>query len=135
MKSKTPLKVRASKQTTAIAYPVLTNPGKAKFIVADSTTREVPWSETRSLPAEKVQDVVEKAMHDNDDVIKSYGYDLPTLVKLQEDQIAIAAEVVALLGATPTHADDDNAFFALTIIRDLLPDPFALGGRHGRSGR
>jgi hypothetical protein len=121
MKSKTPRRSSAGKLAPAITYPILTDPGKAKFIVADGTTREVPWIETPSLPAEKVQDVVNKAQRDNDDAIASYGYDVPTLVKLQEAQIAIAAGVVARLGEAPAHADEEIVRYAMTDIRDTLP--------------
>jgi len=117
MKLKTPPKGRAGKQATpVIAYPILAA-GRAKFILADGTTREVSWIETPSLPAANVQSVVEKAARDNDGAIGSYGYDLPTLVKLQ-------ATAVSLLGQAPTPTDDDNVHFAMTNIRDLLPDPF-----------
>jgi len=129
MKLKASPKLTDAKKVTApaITYPDLRNPGKATFIVADRTTRVVPWTETPSLPSARVQDVVTKAECDNDEVSTSYGYDTPTLVKLQDAQIAIAAEVDALLGENPAHTDDDNAYFALTIIRDLLPDPFSSG--------
>ena len=124
MKLKTPPKGRAGKQATpVIAYPILAA-GRAKFILADGTTREVSWIETPSLPAANVQSVVEKAARDNAGAIGSYGYDLPTLVKLQATLVAMAAAAVSLLGEAPTPTDDDNVHFAMTNIRDLLPDPF-----------
>jgi len=89
--------------------------------MADGTTREVAWTETPSLPASKVQAVIEKAARDNDDAIASYNYDLPTLVKLQDALIAMAALVVSRLGETPTVADVEIIRFAMTDIRDLLP--------------
>ena len=123
MKRETPRKARAGKHVTAAtgAYPDLTQPGKAKFKLADGTTREVVWIETPSLPAAKVQACIEKAARDNDDAIASYNYDLPTLVKLQDAQIAMAALVVSRLGEIPNNTDVEIIRFAMTDIRDLLP--------------
>ncbi len=121
MKLKTPRKVRAGKQAPpAIAYPDLAVPGKATFILADGTTREVRI-ETPTLPATKVQAVVEKAERDNDDAITSYGYDLPTLVKLQDALIAMAALVVSRLGENPNNIDLEIIRYAMTDMRDQLP--------------
>jgi hypothetical protein len=123
MKLKSPRKARERKHVTAATgtYLDLTQPGKAKFVLADGSTREVAWIETHSLPAVKVQAVIEKAARDNDDAIASYNYDLPTLVKLQEAQIAMAALVVSRLGEIPNNTDVEIIRFAMTDIRDLLP--------------
>ena len=121
MKLKTPPKGRAGKQATpVIAYPILAA-GRAKFILADGTIREIAWNESLSLPVAKVQAVIDKAERDNDDAIASYNYDLPTLVKLQDAQIAMAALVVSRLGESPNNSDVEIIRFAMTDIRDLLP--------------
>jgi len=123
MKLKSPRKAGAGKHATPApgAYPDLTQSGKAKFKLADGTTREVAWIETHSSPAAQVQAVIEKAARDNDDAIASYNYDLPTLVKLQDAQIAMAALVVNRLGEIPNNTDVEIIRFAMTDIRDLLP--------------
>lgn len=93
-----------------------------EFVLGDGTKREVAWIETPVLPAEKVQACLDKAERDNDRPSATYGYDQKTLVKLQQAMVASAAQVVTSLGASPSLTDEEIVSYAMTDIRDLLPN-------------